>query len=477
VEKVETSTVDEYDPAVRALLNADDDEETPLDPAIRARSVVEQQLRSVAAMIRVDSASAVTNSSKVNEGRPHDMPIGGEGDGNASQCHSDLNVPDGLQKFFRADCDYWDEAEDGQDTHFPPSPTLPANVGLARGRSPPAAAPLGQRVSGIGPDATAHRLLGASMSSSSSGPKLAPSINWEEEGDSRMEASGSVQVPAGAVQGEKFCWVRGELIGRGSLGFVHRALEARTGKLMAVKEVLLDTQDQTDDKFRRSLQNEIDLYKDLNHPCIVAYLGHDYTMEGRLYIFLEYMPGGSIAQVLSQFGPLDESLISRYTCNLLEGLLYLHTRDPPVLHRDIKGANILVGMNGTVKLSDFGCSKRSSATAVHTLRGSIPWMAPEVMCQKSYGRKADIWSLGCVLIEMSTAEAPWGNFDNCLAAMARIAMSEDTPPVPAHLSEVAGDFVKLCTRREAQERPDAAELLKHGFVEGSNRSSIDESWG
>jgi serine/threonine protein kinase len=381
-----------------------------------------------------------------------------------------------MENLFRADCDYWDEAEDNLDNRFSTTPRLPKDRGYARGRSPPAA-PLGQRLSGIDPEATVHRLLGASVSSSSSGPKLAPSINCDEESDSRIDGAEAVQVPAGAVQGENFCWVRGELIGRGSMGFVHRALEARTGQLMAVKEVLVDVQDQTDEKFRKQLQNEVDLYKDLNHPCIVAYLGHDYTIEGRLFIFLEYMPGGSIAQVLSQFGPLDESLIARYTCNLLDGLEYLHTHDPPVLHRDIKGANILVGMAGTVKLSDFGCSKRSGGTAVHTLRGSIPWMAPEVMCQSSYGRKADIWSLGCVLIEMSIAAPPWGHFDNCLAAMARIAMSQDTPPVPTHLSEVARDFVALCTRRVAQDRPDAVDLLKHKFVEGSNRSSIDESWG
>jgi serine/threonine protein kinase len=289
-----------------------------------------------------------------------------------------------------------------------------------------------------------------------------------------LDAPDPVHVPAGAVRGEKFCWVRGELIGRGSLGFVYKGLEANTGQLMAVKEVLIDPKDQTDENFRKSLQNEIDIYKDLQHRSIVAYLGHDY-MESRLYIYLEYMPGGSIAQVLAQYGAFDESLIAQYTVNLLEGLEYLHTRDPPVLHRDIKGANILVGIDGTVKLSDFGCSKRTMGTAVHTLRGSIPWMAPEVMCQSGYGRKADIWSLGCVLIEMSTAAAPWGDFDNCLAAMARIAMSEETPPVPQHLSKAAADFVTCCTRRAQQDRPDAVELSKHEFMAGFNRSSSDET--
>lgn len=318
-----------------------------------------------------------------------------------------------------------------------------------------------------------HALLDSTISSSSSGPKMAPSMH---SGDAESRLEDSIQLPAGAVRGEKFCWVRGDLLGRGSLGYVHKALEARTGQLMAVKEVVLDFQDQTDEKFRQSLQNEIDLLKDIKHPRIVAYLGHDY-IEGRLYIYLEYMPGNSIAQVLSQFGPLDESLSSRYMHNLLEGLEYLHTRDPPVLHRDIKGANILVGMDRTAKLSDFGCSKRSSGTAIHTLRGSVPWMAPEVMVQSGYGRKADIWSVGCVLIEMTTAGAPWGTFDNHLAAMVRIAMSQETPPVPSHLSALCRDFAAVCTRRAPQERPDATELLKHDFVAGSNRSAIDESWG
>jgi serine/threonine protein kinase len=254
-------------------------------------------------------------------------------------------------------------------------------------------------------------------------------------------------------------------------------MEARTGQLMAVKEVMLDSQDDKDDKFRKSLQNEIDLLKDIKHPRIVQYLGHDY-LEGRLYIYLEYMPGNSISQVLSQFGALDEPLCARYTHHLLEGLEYLHTRDPPVLHRDVKGANILVGLDRTVKLSDFGCSKRSFGTAIHTLRGSIPWMAPEVMTQTvGYGRKADIWSLGCVLIEMTTAETPWGTFDNHLAAMVRIAMSEETPPVPQNLSTACREFMIACTRRAPQERPDAADLLKHEFVAGHSPSSIDESWG
>merc|ERR1712060_772936 len=229
-------------------------------------------------------------------------------------------------------------------------------------------------------------------------------------------------------------------------------------------------------KFKNELENEIGICKELEHPHIVLYLGHDY-INSRLYIYLEYMPGGSLAQVLSQFGALDESLIATYARELLEGLEYLHTREPRVLHRDIKGANILVGLDCRVKLSDFGCSKRSAGTAIQTLRGSVPWMAPEVMKQSEYRRKADIWSIGCVLIEMSTAAAPWGHFDNCLAAMVRIAMSEETPPVPAHLSPTCREIIVACTRRAPEERPSASELLQYEFLAcTTNESAIDESW-
>merc|ERR1712226_586291 len=98
--------------------------------------------------------------------------------------------------------------------------------------------------------------------------------------------------------------------------------------------------------------------KDLKHPRIVSYKGHD-DFDGALYIYLEYMPGGSLAQVLAQFGHFDSELVAIYARELLEGLAYLHTVTPPVVHRDIKGANVLVGLDSQVKLADFGCSKRS----------------------------------------------------------------------------------------------------------------------
>lgn len=276
--------------------------------------------------------------------------------------------------------------------------------------------------------------------------------------------------------GTVLSWSRGELIGRGSLGSVWMGLIQRTGQMMAVKEVVIDGKDREDEKFRATIENEVCLYKGFSHPNIVAYLGNDFIND-RLYIYLEYMPGGSISQVLEHFGALGEPLVAQYTRDVVLGLEYLHSRETPVLHRDIKGANILVGLDGTAKLSDFGCSKRSANTAVNTLRGSVPWMAPEVMLQKESGRKADIWSLGCVVVEMRTAAPPWGHFDNHLAAMLRIAMSNETPPLPADLSEACHAFAVLCTRRSPEERPDAAQLLHHAFLSSLERASSNAREG
>lgn len=280
----------------------------------------------------------------------------------------------------------------------------------------------------------------------------------------KMQASllGTLSSPA-AIHGGRFAWVKGDVLGHGSLGSVYKALDQRTGQMIAVKEVKIDQMDEHDVRFRLALENEVSICQDLKHPHIVRYLGHDY-LDSRLYIYLEYMAGGSMAQVLSQFGKLDDSLIAVYTRGLLEGLEYLHTREPPVLHRDIKGANILVGLDCKVKFSDFGCSKRTTDSLSVSMRGSIPWMAPEVIKQTGYGRMADIWSFGCVLIEMGTAKHPWGHFDNPMHAMVRIGMSEDTPPLPEDCCQAMKDFIGLCVRRDKTTRPTARELLQHEFV-------------
>jgi len=268
-------------------------------------------------------------------------------------------------------------------------------------------------------------------------------------------------------KGRSFSWIRGDMLGLGTLGMVFKAMNVDTGETFAVKELLIDEKLESDRNFMKALQHEIDILKDLKHEHIVSYLGHD-TIDNKLYIYLEYMPGGSIAHVISNYGALDEDTIATYTTHVLLGLDFLHSQDPPLLHRDIKGANILVGIDWKAKLSDFGCSKRATDSMTHTIMGSIPWMAPEIMAGTGYGRKADLWSLGCVLIEMASAHHPWESFDNNLAAMVRIMTSGDIPKIPEHLTETCKNFILSCLIRDPEERPGADELLKHPFVNPEN---------
>lgn len=260
-------------------------------------------------------------------------------------------------------------------------------------------------------------------------------------------------------------WIKGRRLGAGSFGTVFKALDPDTLSVFAVKEMPLEDESHSGAKQRKRLDLELSICQSLSHPNIVRYLGHDYTDE-HLFIYLEYMPGGSMSSLLNEFGALKGGVLQKAMAGMLHGLDYLHTQSPPVVHRDLKGANLLVDLHMSVKLADFGCSKWSVDTKSFSTIGSVPWMAPEVINQRDgHGRNADIWSFGCTAIEMATAEKPWGNraFDSLPHAMHRIANSIETPPVPEHTSSECRGMIGWCARRAPQGRPSTTELLQHDF--------------
>jgi len=306
-------------------------------------------------------------------------------------------------------------------------------------------------------------VTGLSMSHAKLKEALAQSTRLGE--DARL---GETHSSPNAVRGAHRKWVRGDALGRGSLGVVFQAMDQTSGEIFAVKAIAINPGDALDMKFKSDLENEVNICSALSHPSIVTYGGHDY-MDCCLYIYLEYCVGGCMASMLRQFGVFEDNLIQTYTRDLLQGLQYLHSRSPPVVHRDIKGANVLMAQDASgpdlrAKLSDFGCSKRTHDTLSHTLKGSIPWMAPEVIGGAGYGRKADIWSFGCVMVEMGSAKSPWGRFDNPMAAMCKISMGTATPPLPEQLSDECKDFISRCLRRDPKARPHAIDLLEHNFI-------------
>tara|TARA_A100001015_G_C14774123_1_gene626448 strand:- start:295 stop:825 length:531 start_codon:yes stop_codon:yes gene_type:complete len=143
-----------------------------------------------------------------------------------------------------------------------------------------------------------------------------------------------------------------------------------------------------------------------------------------------------------------------------------------IIHRDIKCANILINENGVVKLADFGCSQifvsvnSISQNSNNELLGTIPWMAPEAInhAKEHVGRKSDIWSFGCTIIEMATARHPWPNNNNILSIMYKVASTDATPEIPESLGEMGATFLQHCFRRNQSSRWSAGHLLEDDFV-------------
>ncbi|XP_046544586.1 LOW QUALITY PROTEIN: uncharacterized protein LOC124254780 [Haliotis rubra] len=267
---------------------------------------------------------------------------------------------------------------------------------------------------------------------------------------------------------ETIQWKKGNVLGKGAFGTVWCGL-TNEGELIAVKQIDLNTTDM--DKAHREyekVQEEVELLKNLRHKNIVGYMGtsfEDYTVS----IFMQFVPGGSIASILARFGALDESVFRRYTRQILEGVEYLHDND--VIHRDIKGGNVMLMPNGDIKLIDFGCAKRlcinlsmSQSQILKSMKGTPYWMAPEVVNETGHGKKSDIWSVGCTVFEMATRKPPWSDM-NPMAAIFAIGSDRPVPTLPEdRFSPEAREFVMKCLTRDQNIRSSATELLQDVFI-------------
>ncbi|PON62895.1 Serine/threonine protein kinase [Parasponia andersonii] len=260
-------------------------------------------------------------------------------------------------------------------------------------------------------------------------------------------------------------WKKGRLLGRGTFGHVYLGFNSESGEMCAMKEVTLFSDDAKSKECAQQLGQEIALLSRLRHPNIVQYLGSE-TVDDKLYIYLEYVSGGSIYKLLQEYGQFGELAIRSYTQQILSGLAYLHAKN--TVHRDIKGANILVDPSGRVKLADFGMAKHISGQSCPlSFKGSPNWMAPEVIKNSNGCNLAvDIWSLGCTVLEMATTKPPWSQYEG-IAAMFKIGNSKERPAIPDHLSADGKDFVLQCLQRNPMDRPTASQLLEHPFVKNA----------
>ncbi|GAB1204520.1 hypothetical protein APSETT445_003176 [Aspergillus pseudonomiae] len=254
----------------------------------------------------------------------------------------------------------------------------------------------------------------------------------------------------------------GDCLGKGAFGSVYRALNWNTGETVAVKQIKLADLPKSE---LRVIMLEIDLLKNLDHSNIVKYHGFVKSAE-TLNIILEYCENGSLHSIAKNFGRFPENLVGLYMSQVLHGLLYLHEQG--VIHRDIKGANILTTKQGLVKLADFGVASRTTGLNESSVVGTPYWMAPEVIELSGATTASDIWSLGCTVIELLEGKPPYYNLQP-MPALYRI-VHDDHPPLPQGASPAVKDFLMQCFQKDPNLRVSAKKLLKHPWIVNARRS-------
>ena len=264
-----------------------------------------------------------------------------------------------------------------------------------------------------------------------------------------------------------FSWQRGVKIGQGHFGKVYTAINNATGDIMAMKEIPLQPNDH---KTLRNVADELRIFESIHHKHIINHYGVEVHREEML-IFMEYCPEGTLEElVTSTESGIEEGLMRRYTRQLLEAVAVLHENG--VVHRDIKGANIfLTDEMQNLKLGDFGCAVKIKAhtTMPGELQGFVgtqAFMAPEVFTKnmsEGHGRAADVWSVGCVVIEMATGKRPWHELESNYQIMFKVGMGE-SPPVPETLNKEGQDFLSKCFEHDPRVRATAEDLLSEPFL-------------
>ncbi|KAJ0989036.1 hypothetical protein J5N97_007392 [Dioscorea zingiberensis] len=262
-------------------------------------------------------------------------------------------------------------------------------------------------------------------------------------------------------------------IGSGASSVVQRAIHMPIHRILALKRINVFEKEK-----RQQLLNEIRTLCDAScYQGLVEFHGAFYSPDtGQVSIVLEYMDGGSLADVLRSQKSIPEPILSSMLPRLLNALSYLH-RVRHLVHRDIKPANLLINLKGEPKITDFGISAglESSVAMCATFVGTVTYMSPERIRSENYSYPADIWSLGLTLLECGTGKFPYTSNDGPANLMLQI-LYDPSPSPPRHsFSPEFCSFIDACLQKDPQARPTADDLLVHPFIRKYETLNVDLS--
>ncbi|KAJ3159798.1 hypothetical protein HDU86_001450 [Geranomyces michiganensis] len=250
-----------------------------------------------------------------------------------------------------------------------------------------------------------------------------------------------------------------EKLGEGAFGSVYKAVFKQSGFVMAIKQIATSKPGQ-----QETIQKEIDLLRQCSHRNVLQYYGCLPTPDA-MWILTDYCAAGSVSDLMELTeATLTEPQLGVVLAAALEGLIFLHGRG--IVHRDLKGANILLTETGEVRIADFGVSERLTGDAAmrRTVVGTPYWMSPEVVVGNAYGTEADIWSLGITAIEMAEGVPPLSDLAPMRAMFKIPYLPSPTCANPGQFSAEFNDFLAQCLTKDPPSRPTAVQLLSHPFI-------------